>query len=342
MRIGGGKGLPVLLVPRSDLTFERIRISGDIAKSRSALRLNLVETRGYRQPRIRIVRTHHNAADAVAWCWDEAQAYEKLKSRLIMPPSVPEPLLYPAIGNGARLIHCVEGFEGQIWSDGAPRTSRWWSSPPNRTEWLMFLRSAQQPIEPGAGETPVPVALPLGDGPTSRPHAIDRDPENLVRQFSPGRVAIAASLLLAALAGAFGAQYLVESAQSARLEERYRAIVTANQSMIGARQRALGLQAEAINAARRKPARDALGILSDFLSAAPFESATVDTVRFSDRAFEARLSPKQPIDTVEFIARLERIDGLTDVSAALDPRNGAITVRARTIDFTRGGGDDAG
>ncbi len=336
VRLDGGKGPPVLLVPRSELSFERLRLAGDLAKTRAALRLKLAEARGYLDPRIRVVRAPLNPAEAIAWCWDGANASKSFKSRLLLPPSIPEPMFYSSVEAGARLLRCIEGFEGQIWREGSLRISRWWPVVPDRIEWLTFLRSAQQPVEAGADQTPAPIAEPLRAGRSGIFRAIDPDPENLVRQFSPGRVAVAASVAVAAVTGVLGAQYIVVGAQAAALEGRYAKIVAANQPMIEARTRALGLRAEAVAAAARIPQHNALDVLGGFLAAASFENATVETVRFNDRTFEARLAPKKAIDAVALIAQLERIEGLIDVSAAVDPRNGSITVRAGTVDFISG------
>lgn len=75
------------------------------------------------------------------WTWD-ADQIEKL-SESPARHAVPE-TLYHRPGEGVVLRKCLEGCEGQMWSGGVLRVSRWWGQPPSPDDWAHFCRAAGQ------------------------------------------------------------------------------------------------------------------------------------------------------------------------------------------------------
>lgn len=53
---------------------------------------------------------------------------------------LPETVLHPPLQDGARLMATIDGYEGQVWSDGQLKASRWWPSQPGDADWASFLR----------------------------------------------------------------------------------------------------------------------------------------------------------------------------------------------------------
>lgn len=73
---------------------------------------------------------------------------------------IPETLLRaPPLFDGPRLLAQMRGFEGQLWSDGRLRASRWWPDVPQADAWRRFLRAGGLGPE-GDGEPPIPEVLP--------------------------------------------------------------------------------------------------------------------------------------------------------------------------------------
>lgn len=71
---------------------------------------------------------------------------------------IPETLLRPAApADGARLVACLEGVEGQFWRGGRLVASRWWAEAPGVLAWERFLRGAGAEVD-----TRVPAAQHLG------------------------------------------------------------------------------------------------------------------------------------------------------------------------------------
>lgn len=98
---------------------------------------------------------------ALVWCWDAARLRPALAEFRLNPKRVrviPESLLSLPHADGIRLVHCMEGYEGQIWSAGLLKHSRWWPQPPAASDWLMFQRSAG--VQPEAQIQQVPPAAP--------------------------------------------------------------------------------------------------------------------------------------------------------------------------------------
>ncbi len=82
--------------------------------------------------------------DAVlVWVWDaELQQQSMAQVELKTARSFPETVLRPAAHNeGAYLLACLEGVEGQIWQAGKLIASRWWVNTPSLREWSQFLRA---------------------------------------------------------------------------------------------------------------------------------------------------------------------------------------------------------
>lgn len=333
--VNDGRGAPIRIVPRAQLVFERVRAASDLARLKKAARLRLKQTNNMKTPRVHATLDAKGGRDATIWSWDDAAAETLLRHRIYHPPAIPEPLLYPPQEQGARLIACIEGFEGQIWRDGALRSSRWWPFAPDAQEWRMFLRGAQEPMTDSANASSPPAALRLelsaiGRAPLFRAFG---DLENLERMFAPARLAAMIAIVVSLVGAAQGARYFGESAITAIQRARYTAFLEANREVIEQRQSALSTLAglQSIEAAfTRQPIA---GTLASFLEEAPADQAAIEIVTFTDRTFEAKIRPARPIDAAAFVARLEAIDGLDRVSVDAGEVNNALFIRGETTEF---------
>jgi hypothetical protein len=100
----------------------------------------------------------------LAMAWDRRSAQRDLevggryahRCRLI-----PEPLLRKPAPDGAHLVRCIDGVEGQIWREGWLYASRWWPAPPNGHDWRLFLHaSATSADDLAKAEPPELLVLP--------------------------------------------------------------------------------------------------------------------------------------------------------------------------------------
>lgn len=101
---------------------------------------------------------------AYVWCWDAelvrlAQAEAGLKSRQLS--ALPETVIQdPPSGVPLRLLALRDGFEGQVWVDGALHYSRWWGQVPGVAEWANFQRDASLRPEQRLIDLPEPQVVP--------------------------------------------------------------------------------------------------------------------------------------------------------------------------------------
>ena len=75
-----------------------------------------------------------------AWIWDQAALDSGIKTTDV----VPETLLYKFNKeHKVRIVRCLEGFEGQAWTDeGTFLTGQWWSHVPEPVDWQRFCCKA--------------------------------------------------------------------------------------------------------------------------------------------------------------------------------------------------------
>jgi len=141
------------------------------------------------------------------WTWDSEQI--EALSGTPARHAVPETLYHPA-ADGAVLRQCLEGCEGQMWSGGVLRVSRWWAQPPGPEDWAHFCRAAGQGDPSG-----IPKMDHGYDPKVSRPRNRLTAP-NLLRQVSPKEYLVAAAALAALPALYFGVRNLAVQADLAR------------------------------------------------------------------------------------------------------------------------------
>lgn len=77
------------------------------------------------------------------WFWDKAMVQaelDKLKEK--QARVIPETCLKTNRNNGLCFVHCLDGFEGQIWHKGTLVSSRYWAQQPTQSDWTLFTRSS--------------------------------------------------------------------------------------------------------------------------------------------------------------------------------------------------------
>lgn len=141
------------------------------------------------------------------WTWDSDQI--EALSGSPARHAVPETLYHPP-ADGVVLRQCLEGCEGQMWSGGVLRVSRWWVQSPGPEDWAHFCRAA------GNGDPSGMPKMDHGYDPkVNRPRNRLTAP-NLLRQISPKEYLFAAAALAALPALYFGVRNLAIEADLAR------------------------------------------------------------------------------------------------------------------------------
>lgn len=103
---------------------------------------------------------------AMAFCWDAGRVGQAIADQGLKPARVrviPETVLRPAADAGARLLACLQGYEGQIWAGSQLAQSRWWQEVPAIEDWLAFQRDAACPPEEQQASVPSPLELAFAE-----------------------------------------------------------------------------------------------------------------------------------------------------------------------------------
>ncbi len=105
---------------------------------------------------ILILRT---AGGAGIWYWDRAKLSSFEPVGQVSPESV-----WREVGEGWRVVACVEGYEAQYWENGGLLASSWRRQPFVSAQWAAFTLSVDQAAVAVPEEAPAPIALPLING----------------------------------------------------------------------------------------------------------------------------------------------------------------------------------
>jgi len=115
--------------------------------------------------------------NALIWAWDADRIEEAIQDSKLRRDSttvVPETLLHPGQEQGVHLVACMEGVEGQVWSEHSLISSRWWPGLPNAGEWVNFQRDAGTLPEHQSNAVPTPLPLHWEEKPWARSAALGR------------------------------------------------------------------------------------------------------------------------------------------------------------------------
>ncbi len=300
----------IYVISRALCSFSRVRLTGKNAKARAAAKLGVAFRQGYNDPQTRLSKDPTDPLRAGVWSWDgdfEIDRSASAKTKRV----IPETLARVSLDDGARLVRCIDGFEGQVWRESALIASRWWPNPPTAREWQHFMRAAQAHAELDSVEAPTPVDAPFR---TDLP-LIDLEPANLRLTFAPERLAAAAACVFV-LIGAFStAQFLTHSAAAAVSNARIKSTIDENSAAIEARRQALTAVSEIetfTDIGSTKPVALAFIALASEFSA---DKTRISNFRVTNQQLEARVAVNEgaDIDIPDLVTRLEKNTILKDV-----------------------------
>lgn len=131
----------VFVIPRSQCRFERIWTPRADQKGIDAIKLSIAQNSNLANPGIFVEPTDDTAAAFLnCWVWDADRAAESIKANSLL---IPETYARESTAEGARLVECMYGFEGQIWDKNALLASRWWRGEPDDQDWLEFIEGSE-------------------------------------------------------------------------------------------------------------------------------------------------------------------------------------------------------
>lgn len=135
-------GAQVVVLARSRCRIKWFRLNTvPVAERLAALRMQALAWRPFDNCAFALAL---RGDSGMALAWDDERARQNLLDAGCEPLRcrlVPEPMLRQAGSDGARLLRCTEGFEGQVWRGGWLCASRWWPAAPDAQEWRLFLHA---------------------------------------------------------------------------------------------------------------------------------------------------------------------------------------------------------
>jgi hypothetical protein len=260
--------------------------------------------------------------ELLTWIWDQRILEEKGLTGNI----IPETLLHQVpSGPSVRLVQCLEGFEGQIWTDkGQLVSSHWWSDVPEATIWNRFCRKAEQ----GSTQLPEPVTVSLRDKPWSA-NAAHRETQLKRRQVE---LVWAVLLILGLLLGmGLGDHFRLRQLRS-ELQANNDHLLTQIEPVFSAREQAIeGLR---INRALRKlwPAFRQLELLAATAQQLPEEGLTqMRGWHYTGNELRVKFMTDNP-DPGEFVKAFQSMRHFADVSSEPETNKNMMTLHMRIVE----------
>lgn len=173
--VGGALGrlrTPVVLLARELTAFSRFEAAAlPRSRRRQAARLHARAASPYLDGAHLLVPAR---GDFGVWWWDAERAGARVQARwpAVRPSVRPETLAQPA-GQGWRIVALVEGYEAQLWREGALRASVWRRERFDAAAWAAFVRT-QRDADDAPLAPPPAQRLPIDwDGPAFSLSTVD-------------------------------------------------------------------------------------------------------------------------------------------------------------------------
>lgn len=316
----------IYLISRAACRFSRIRVPNRNRAGLAAAAMQAAHRQDYTNVRTRIDDVG-DGGEVGAWTWN-GDFTLKSGAPVSSLRATPETLARRGMSDGARLVRCIDGFEGEIWRDGVLFASRWWREPPSERDWLLFLRAGKASVDDQTSR-PVPLQpvwrddLPI----------IDASPENLRAALSPARVAVAAGAALAFFLAMETARLVSADARAARIESRIAEALETNAGAYDRRRDALAARAQLAEATALGDPTVGPRALLAVSEEVTREIGALQSFRMFDGVIETRFFITGELDVADLVRRLEARSVLSGVSVERRSANAAI-IRASLADDT--------
>jgi len=255
----------------------------------------------------------HLTGDAARiWVWDDARVKDAMAAAGVRPGRVavfPETALQARAADGLHLIDCLEGVEGQLWTEGELTASRWWAETPSPGQWLEFQRATGMLVQ-ALPQVP-PAEQPVW---SSRSWTSTGGRLGLERRSREAAIAGAGALLAAYayLGGSVAHDALALSDIENRLVDAQRRSAPA----IADRERALANFDFLAGFHKLDPYPSQLAILARVAEKLPSNGAQLAswTYQQGDLQFTV-FSPSSAADMLFYVKTYSSVEGFTDVTA---------------------------
>ncbi len=300
----------LVVISRQLCSFERIRLPANSREGIKAATFQARQNPRFKNASVRIEPDRRGDRSAGLWTWEGDRLVDGRP--LTDLNSLPESLAREPMDEGERLIACLEGVEGQLWTGGILSASRWWPKEPSEREWALFLRAGK-----GADWTD-PSVKPIVENVGWRDDLpiIDRRPEAIGKLVSPRRFAIATLALLTAYAAYLGASMLGTDASLARSRQKLEALTAANQEAYAARGAAIAERRSIDRLGALADPAYHYQMLSELTESVDTSLGELTFVQVNDENVSIRFRLYGDLDLTEMTRALEALPTLSNVAIA--------------------------
>jgi hypothetical protein len=258
---------------------------------------------------------HLGVGFAGIWLWDaratrtaaDAVGLDISKLRVL-----PEPALVAPGDDEVRLVASADGVEAQRWSGRSLTASRWWADLPDDRSWLLFQRGASVPPDQVLLSVPSPIRMPwLQTAWTSTRGTPSFDLSQIDLRMA---VAATAAFIIVAY-GYVGAEWLHAAVSAGAVANEVAERAQAIEPILTARTRALeNLSAiRTLRGLERFPSQ--LALMAAVAEALPHDKTKLTAWTFDRGQLEIDIAAPKPLDVVELVRSLERLDHFKSVAA---------------------------
>ena len=267
----------------------------------------------------------HLTGDTVAiWTWDAVRVRDAMLGVEVMPGRMtvlPETALQVRGADGLRIVRCVEGFEGQCWSDGELRASRWWAEMPSAQSWTEFQRTSRATPEQfrdlPAAQEPVWRRRPWTNSGEGLGSTIERRHRELVT---------AGAVVLVVAYGYLGGGVARDAVALSDLENRVRSLEAEKAPVVDDRVRAIQNREFLAGFQKLIPYPPQFELFARVAAHLPKESR-ITGWSYEDGSLQFTIAASTQPDLLFYVKNYAAVTGFTDVTA--DRAEGERTLRVK-------------
>ena len=316
----------VAIVDRSRCKLERVwtptrnREGVDAAKLQVAQNLLQADETAFFEP-----TTDHSAGFVNVWICQLADLPPGSTEKTIW---IPESFLKEPGRDGPRIVSCNDGYEGQVWQDGALISTRWWPDTPDANAWRTFIEGTDAgsglPLNSTVDWLEIPGVQAVDWRKNLSLFSLGK--ENLQRAFSPQRLAAAAFVLLAIPFGYLAGAELKTRRLTAEIEATLAPLVDKNRLIEASQRDAFSARAFSLAMQERGSSMMLVDALSELPAAAAGKPVTISFVGLSENQLEVHLSGAEASAVPDIVTKLDNTATWRDVSGAVN-RSGVIVLK---------------
>ena len=309
-------------------TFDLPEVTG--AKQRNVVRMRALQASPFLQTGY---LAHHDGRRAAAFIWDNGRLQDAIAGSgfdLTGIEVLPETAIQAQAPDGARLISCLDGFEGQVWKDNWLAASRWWPEPPSVEDWVRFQRGAGVALDGLTSSVAAPEGCEFLEKSWVKSISVF---EIDLSRWPVKRMALAAAAIVAAIF-AYGAGSLANyQSELNSLSAGIDALHGESSGTIEARAAALENRATIESLIKLNPYPSQLALMAEVATIIGRRKMRVTKWRFQDGDMALTLEAGGGLDATFFVGAFERSDRFRDVTAKSSPNSKSLALELKVNSY---------